>query len=93
MYALQYEHLQGWFLGYARKVENGSWAGSARTSITDIITCVAMLLDVFFSINYDTVTNHGTRLYTTIEEEPTALKGTAMRNRLCQDALPARSIA
>jgi hypothetical protein len=50
-----YEHIQGWFLGYAREVENWSWAGSARTSIAEIITCVAMTLDVFFFIYYDAV--------------------------------------
>jgi hypothetical protein len=54
-------------LDYAREVENWEWAGSGRTSIAEIITCIAMTLDVFFFIYYDAVTNHDIHLYTTIE--------------------------
>jgi hypothetical protein len=39
-----------------------------------------LLLDVFFFIYYDAVTNHDTRLYTTIEEEPDSTEGSSNEN-------------
>jgi hypothetical protein len=80
MCATKYEHIQGWFLGYIREVENSPWAGSEQTKIAEIITCVAMTLDVFFFINYDAMTNHDTRLYRTIKEEPYRTEGSSSEN-------------
>jgi hypothetical protein len=43
----------------------------------EIITCVAITLDVFFFIYYDAVTNHDTPLYRTIEEKPHSIEGSS----------------